>query len=165
MAVKTYTDNGVTLSKKIIYNGDRITITYNGLLAQAGAESVYLHCGYGSDWANSSYIQMQRTTDGFSVELEVLEGDTLELCFKDSANNWDNNSGNNYSFKISTKKKKGTVAEKAVKEKTEKVKKTTAQVTEKKKKESKVKDSKSKESKSKESKSKALKSKEAITNE
>ena len=108
---------------------------------------------------------MQRTTDGFSVELEVLEGDTLELCFKDSANNWDNNSGNNYSFKISTKKKKGTVAEKAVKEKTEKVKKTTAQVTEKKKKESKVKDSKSKESKSKESKSKALKSKEAITNE
>lgn len=162
MTVKTYKDYGVILSKKTLYNGDRLMITYNGLLAQAGAENVYLHSGYGSDWSNSSYIQMQKTQDGFSAELEVLEGDTLELCFKDSADNWDNNSGNNYLLKISTKKEKSTEAVKSVKGKTERAKKAGTEGTEKKKEESKSKEAKSKEPKSKESKSKETKVKPAV---
>lgn len=164
MAVKTYEDSGVILSKKTLYSGDRLKINYNGLLAQAGAENVYLHSGYGSDWSNSSYIQMQKTQDGFSAELEVLEGHTLELCFKDSADNWDNNSGNNYLFNISAKKEKKTEAVKAAKGKTEKAKKAGTKGTEKKE-EPKSKgpnstDAKSKETKSKETKSKESKSKE-----
>ncbi len=166
MAVKSYEDYGVILSKKTLYSGDRLKINYNGLLAQAGAENVYLHSGYGSDWSNSSYIQMQKTQDGFSAELEVLEGDTLELCFKDSADNWDNNSGNNYLFNISAKKEKKTEAVKAAKGKTEKAKKAGTKGTEKKKEEPKSKgpnstDAKSKETKSKESKSKETKVKPA----
>lgn len=160
MAVKTYEDYGVILSKKTLYNGDRLKITYNGLLVQAGAENVYLHSGYGSDWSNSSYIQMQKTQDGFSAEVEVLEGNTLELCFKDSADNWDNNSGNNYLFKISPKKEKRTEAVKAPKGKTEKVKKAGTKGTENKKEEPKSKGPNSKDTKGKDTDSKDAKSKD-----
>ncbi len=149
MTVKNYNDYGVIISKKTLYKGDRLVITYNGLLAQSGAETIYLHSGYGSIWSNSSYIQMQKTQDGFSAELEILEGDTLEICFKDSADNWDNNSGNNYLLKISAKKEKKTEAVKAVKVKTEKAKKAATEKTDKTKEESKSKESKSKEVKNK----------------
>lgn len=106
MAIKSYEENGVSLSKKTIYGGDRIKITYKGLLAEAWAESIYLHSGYGSEWSGSTYTPMQKGTDGFSTEIQILEGKSLQLCFKDPADNWDNNSGENYVFKISARRSK-----------------------------------------------------------
>ncbi|OPX43040.1 carbohydrate binding domain protein [Ruminiclostridium hungatei] len=110
MTVKTYEDNGVILSRKAFYSGDRLKITYRGLLASEGAESVYLHFGFGDGWDSSSYIQMERISEGFLAEIQVQDGKSLELCFKDSANNWDNNSGNNYVYKISAKRQKKAAA-------------------------------------------------------
>jgi len=110
MTVKTYEDNGVILSRKAFYSGDRLKITYSGLLASEGAESVYLHFGFGDGWDCSSYIQMERIPEGFLAEIQVQDGKSLELCFKDSANNWDNNSGNNYVYKISARRQKKAAA-------------------------------------------------------
>jgi len=36
---------------------------------------------------------MKRTSIGFEATIPVMEADTLNICFKDCANNWDNNSG------------------------------------------------------------------------
>lgn len=108
MAAKTYEDNGVVLSRKSFYSGDRLKIIYKGLLAGSGAESVYLHYGFGDGWDFSSYVQMERLSEGFQAEIQVQEGKSLELCFKDSANNWDNNSGSNYVYKISVRRQKKT---------------------------------------------------------
>ncbi len=41
---------------------------------------------------------MTRTDKGFEVSIPVLKADKLNVCFKDCANNWDNNSGKNYIF-------------------------------------------------------------------
>lgn len=117
MAVKTYESNGVALSKKTIYSGDKIKISYNGLLAQAGAQDIFLYTGYGEQWADSSLVPMEKNANVFSAEIDIKAGSTLGLCFKDAIENWDNNSGENYIFKISAKK-----AEKV--EKTEKATKT-----------------------------------------
>lgn len=107
MRLRTYEGNGVRLSKRTsLYSGDKLKISYNGILVQAGAECIYLYCGYGSDWSDSSYTQMYREADGFSAEIQVLDGKSLELCFKDPADNWDNNSGNNYVYVILPQKKK-----------------------------------------------------------
>lgn len=103
MAIKTYEDNGVILSKKTFYCGDKLEISYSGLLARAGAEGIFLHAGYGSGWDNSSFIKMEKVPDGFKAEIEILDGKSLGICFKDSADNWDNNSGDNYNFKITAK--------------------------------------------------------------
>ncbi len=132
MAVGKYESNGIKLSKKIIYKGDKIKVTYNGLLAQSGAERIYLHYGFGSDWTDSSFVQMNKVDEGFSAEIHILHQTNLGLCFKDSADNWDNNSGENYLYGISVKAQKKTdtnepkdskQSDKTLKEKTSTVKK------------------------------------------
>lgn len=98
-----YSDNGIILSKKTLHSGDKISIIYNGLLVQAGADSIFAHLGYGDKWENSAFIPMKHELDKFSADIEIQEGKSLCICFKDAADNWDNNSGENYIFKISKK--------------------------------------------------------------
>lgn len=103
MAKKTYDENGVQLSKKTLYIGDVITVSYTGLLASSGAEGVFLHVGFGEKWENSSLIPMRFENGAFIAEFEILECKEFGICFKDTADNWDNNSGENYVFKVTKK--------------------------------------------------------------
>lgn len=96
-----YISNGVTMSPPVPSAGDKVKITYDGLLAKSGAHHLYAHVGYGSRWSDSSDIQMIKTSTGFEATLPVRDADSLNIAFKDCANNWDNNSGKNYSFDIS----------------------------------------------------------------
>ncbi|HHY23294.1 MAG TPA: hypothetical protein GX527_03530, partial [Clostridiaceae bacterium] len=89
-----YLKNGVSISPAIPSVGDKAKIEYSGLLAQSGASHVYAHIGYGNRWDNLYDYQMNRTDKGFEVNIPVLKSDNLSVCFKDCANNWDNNSGN-----------------------------------------------------------------------
>jgi len=91
------------ISKGVILNtqGDTIRLSYNGLLAKSGAKDVYAVINYGDNknWDDVRYYPMdqvgQRT---FEVLLPINENMNLNVAFKDGANNWDNNSGKNYSF-------------------------------------------------------------------
>lgn len=120
MIKKLYEENGVSLSKKTIYSGDKIKIFYSGLLAQSGASSVFLHIGFGEKWENSTLIPMKSEYGAFSAELEVKGIDSLGVCFKDCAENWDNNLGQNYVFKISKKPLKKEKTEKSAASKVQK---------------------------------------------
>lgn len=93
-----YLKNGVSISPSIPSAGDKAKIEYSGLLAQSGAHHVYAHVGYGSKWDNLYDYPMSRTDKGFEVNIPVLKADMLNICFKDCANNWDNNAGKNYTF-------------------------------------------------------------------
>ncbi|GAB6137670.1 carbohydrate-binding protein [Halanaerobaculum tunisiense] len=95
----------VNINPTPIYNGDTITVDYNGLLAKSGAEQVYLHAGTtnGNDnqWNNVQDIEMNPKQDGsWRIQLQVENGDAFSFCFKDCANNWDNNSGHNWTQEI-----------------------------------------------------------------
>ena len=125
MAKKSYDENGVLLSKKTLYSGDIIKVSYTGLLVQSGAKSVFLHVGFGDKWENPSLIPMNCENDVFTADFEIMEYKEFGICFKDSAENWDNNSGENYVFNISkkpvkkeaTKKKESSTTEKTTKAK------------------------------------------------
>ncbi|AEY66740.1 carbohydrate-binding protein [Clostridium sp. BNL1100] len=114
MAQKNYEDNGVFLSKKTLYSGDKVILKYNGLLCQAGAENIYVHVGFGESWENKYFVSMTNENDTFIAEIDIKDGKTCGMCFKDAADNWDNNSGENYVFNISKK----TVRKKNVTKKT-----------------------------------------------
>jgi len=43
----TYLTGGVSVSPMPITAGEEVTVKYNGLLAEAGADSMYLHAGFG----------------------------------------------------------------------------------------------------------------------
>ncbi|MGI6778681.1 MAG: carbohydrate-binding protein [Acetivibrionales bacterium] len=96
-----YISNGVTITPAVPTSGEQVKIKYDGLLAKSGAAHVYAHVGFNSSWENIYDYPMSRTEMGFETTVPVTKADTMNICFKDCANNWDNNSGSNYSFDIS----------------------------------------------------------------
>ena len=94
------------LVKNIFFNTDKIIegakvkISYVGYLFQNGSEEVYLHYGFGINWDNVSEIKMEKTELGFQCEIDILDADSLNLCFKNGSGEWDNNFGQNFTFPI-----------------------------------------------------------------
>jgi hypothetical protein len=96
----SYIVNGVSISPAVPTAGKKVKVMYDGLLAKSGAAHVYARVGFGNKWDNLYDFQMDRTEMGFETTIPVLKSDSMNLCFKDCANNWDNNSGANYTFMI-----------------------------------------------------------------
>lgn len=94
------------LVKNIFFNtdkimqGSKVKISYVGYLFQNGSKEVYLHYGFGMNWDNIGDIKMEKTELGFQCEIDILDADTLNLCFRNNADLWDNNFGQNFSFLI-----------------------------------------------------------------
>ena len=94
------------LLKNIFFNTDKlienttVKISYTGKLFQEDSEEVFVHYGFGNNWDNLNEIKMERTELGFQAEIELISNDTLNLCFRNSANEWDNNDSQNYIFPI-----------------------------------------------------------------
>lgn len=96
-----YSSMGVTISPATPSEQSIVRITYNGLLVQRGATDVFAHVGYGYKWEKANDYKMLKTPDGFEVSIDIPRyTDRVNICFKDTANNWDNNAGANYSFEV-----------------------------------------------------------------
>lgn len=93
-----YKSNGLTINPSNFMSGDKIKITYNGLLSQCGAEEIFAHIGWGDNWEDVNDIKMSKTKSGFTATITVDKSSVLNVCFKDAMNNWDNNNGCNYSI-------------------------------------------------------------------
>lgn len=97
------------LVKNIFFNTDKliegtnVKISYTGRLFEENSESVFLHYGFGTQWDNVNEVQMLKTELGFQAEIELLSADSLNLCFRNSNNEWDNNNNENYTFTIEKK--------------------------------------------------------------
>ena len=94
------------LTKNIFFNTDKlvenskIKISYIGQLFQDSSNEVFIHYGFGSNWDNVTDIKMEKTELGFQAEINLLEGDTFNFCFRNESENWDNNDGKNYIFPL-----------------------------------------------------------------
>ncbi len=94
------------LSKNIFFNTDKlienqvVKISYTGKFFQDNSNEVYLHYGFGLLWENLSEIKMVKTDLGFQAEITLVSADTLNFCFKNEHNCWDNNENCNYIFPI-----------------------------------------------------------------
>ena len=94
------------LVKNIFFNTDKlienttVKISYTGKLFQDGSEEVFVHYGFGNNWNNLNEIEMEKTELGFQAEIELVSDETLNLCFRNSNNEWDNNEGQNFIFPI-----------------------------------------------------------------
>lgn len=94
------------LVKNIFFNTDKLVentsvkISYTGKLFQDNCEEVYIHYGFGLNWENLNEVKMVKSELGYQAEIELTSSDTLNFCFRDSNNVWDNNNGENYIFPI-----------------------------------------------------------------
>jgi hypothetical protein len=100
MTRHNYNSNGVTLNPSIPTFGDKVKVVYNGLLAESGATELFAHVGFGNNWNSQYDYRMNRTQNGFEASIPVTHQEPLNICFRDCANNWDNNSGSNYSYTV-----------------------------------------------------------------
>ena len=97
------------LVKDIYFNTDKlientkVKVSYTGKFYQGNNDKVFLHYGYGKDWNNVSDIEMVKTDLGYQAELDLIGKDTINFCFKNQNNEWDNNFGQNYVFNIEKK--------------------------------------------------------------
>lgn len=95
-------EGGVITTPVPITAGSTVHIIYSGLLAENGADMVFMHCGYGpnNDWNRVTDVEMTRSRWGWEA-VQRIEGDgRFNFCFRDSAYNWDNNNGRNWSYEI-----------------------------------------------------------------
>lgn len=94
------------LTKNIFFNTDKLVenskvkISYIGKLYQSASSEVSIHYGFGMNWDNVNDIKMEKTDLGFQAEINLLEGDTFNFCFRDANGIWDNNDGQNYIFPL-----------------------------------------------------------------
>jgi hypothetical protein len=80
--------------------GESVSIKYQGLLRNAGAQSVILHYGFDS-WNGVKEVPMEKTENNlFRANITAQGHSEINFCFKDNANNWDNNNGLNWSFPL-----------------------------------------------------------------
>lgn len=94
------------LVKDIYFNTDKlientkVKVSYTGKFYQGNNEKVFIHYGYGKNWNNVKEAEMQKTDLGYQTELQLTGDDTVNFCFKNQNNEWDNNCGANYIFNI-----------------------------------------------------------------
>ena len=94
------------LVKNIFFNTDKLTvnslvkISYTGKFFQDNSEKVFIHYGFGNAWENLSDVEMTRTDLGFQAEINLIDSDTFNFCFKNNNAEWDNNNYQNYSAEI-----------------------------------------------------------------
>ncbi|HBE77550.1 MAG TPA: carbohydrate-binding protein [Firmicutes bacterium] len=80
---------------------DTLNIQYQGILKASGAGEIFVHYGFDS-WNRAVNTQkMDRLPDGsFSTAIKVERAHEMNLCFKDSADHWDNNNGHNWNLSL-----------------------------------------------------------------
>ena len=94
------------LTKNIFFNTDKlienskVKISYTGKFYQNNSEKVIIHYGFNEKWNNVNDVEMEKTELGFQTEINLLEGETFNLCFKNELDEWDNNNGINYVFQL-----------------------------------------------------------------
>ena len=94
------------LTKNIFFNTDKLVegstvkVSYTGKFFQNGSEDVFIHFGFGNEWEHLQEAKMEKTELGFQIEIDLIGSDTLNFCFKNEANEWDNNDAENYIFAI-----------------------------------------------------------------
>lgn len=100
--IYSYSIGGVKV-KPIADDGKEVSILYNGPLAKPGSGQVFLHCGFGkiNEWDGVNDYPMEPGDDGWEKTLKIDTGNNLNFCFKDGSDNWDNNNGDNWAYRIS----------------------------------------------------------------
>lgn len=94
------------LIKNIFFNTDKLTpnskikISYTGKFFQEKAEKVFIRYGFGENWDNVIEAEMKPSELGFQIEIELIDSDYFDFCFKNEKDEWDNNNGQNYVFEI-----------------------------------------------------------------
>ena len=90
----------IFVEPSVAHRGETIKVNYSGLLKSSGATSIFLHYGF-DQWHTPETLRMDKNEDGsFRADIPAQGDREVNFCFKDSAGNWDNNNGVNWSISV-----------------------------------------------------------------
>ncbi len=88
-------------TEKLI-EGRTVKLIYKGSLATPETNEIYVHYGFGLLWDNLQEIKLDKIDDYcYETEISLNCADSINFCFRDDKNNWDNNETKNYTSEIS----------------------------------------------------------------
>ena len=73
-----------------------LKITYSGALYKNNSQEVSIVYGFGENWEKTTEHKMNKNARGFSYNILMENYNTLNFCFKNENNEWDNNNSFNY---------------------------------------------------------------------
>ena len=85
--------NDIKLNQQPTVN-EELTITYHGFLSDS--PEMWIVYGFNDSWEHTSECKMEKTSDGFTAKINMLDFSTFHFCFKNANNEWDNNAYQNY---------------------------------------------------------------------
>lgn len=91
--------SGIKFSNNLI-EGKNTEVTYSGKLFQSGSNSVSIVYGFGDLWNFTTEQIMNKTEEGFKAKLKLYNYGSMNFCFKNSNNEWDNNNNSDYSVEL-----------------------------------------------------------------
>ncbi len=84
-----------------LIEGRTVKLTYKGNLATSGANEIYVHYGFGLLWDNLQETKLNKIDDcTYEADITLCCGDSINFCFRDDKNNWDNNETKNFTSDI-----------------------------------------------------------------
>ena len=86
-----------------LIEGRTAKLTYKGALATPSTNEIYVHYGFGLLWENIQEIKLDKIDDyTYETEISITPSyDSINFCFRDNLDNWDNNEAQNYTSSIS----------------------------------------------------------------
>lgn len=100
LEISSFEDQRISWHPAPVSPNDTVQISYHGLLKNSGADSVYLHYSFDNWSSPANTVKMDQSGDRFLAEVNAGGNRELNFCFKDSAANWDNNSGMNWTMHL-----------------------------------------------------------------
>ena len=95
-------ENAVYFDTDKLIEGRTVKLTYKGVLATPETNEIYVHYGFGLLWDNLQEAKLNKVSDDcYEAEITLISSDSLNFCFRDDKNNWDNNEAKNYTSEIS----------------------------------------------------------------
>ena len=95
-------ENAVYFDTDKLIEGRTVKLTYKGVLATPETNEIYVHYGFGLLWDNLQEAKFNKVSDDcYEAEITLISSDSLNFCFRDDKNNWDNNETKNYTSEIS----------------------------------------------------------------
>ena len=85
---------------------NKLYINYYGKLFLENAQELSIRYGYTNEWKNCATKEMKKTDKGFEVSIDIKEYNTINFCFVNENEVWDNNNGQDYSVIIVKNKEK-----------------------------------------------------------
>lgn len=90
----------IKFSCELLQN-ENVNVTYSGDLFKRNSDSVTIVFGFGDNWSYTTEQLMEKTENGFTAEIKLLNFDKINFCFRNSNYEWDNNNYQNYTAPIS----------------------------------------------------------------